>query len=129
MKQVSSFQVTSPCIKDGPVQEGTKCTWTRVHLLGGAVDGAVVDAIDDVMGVHPVHGASHGLGSTENLLHRTGELLGLATSWKTTLPPLLFWYSISFMPWARSSPDSVLKCPANPWRAWSSRLNQELMER
>ena len=28
------------------------------------------------MGVHPVHGASHGLGSTENLLHRTGELLG-----------------------------------------------------
>merc|ERR1711934_531032 len=38
-------------------------------------------------------------------------VVGLATSWKTTLPPLLVWYSISFMPWARSSPDSVLKCP------------------
>merc|ERR1711974_386907 len=44
-------------------------------------------------------------------------VVGLAMSWKTTLPPLLVWYSISFMPWARSSPDSVLKCSANPWRA------------
>merc|ERR1712037_281004 len=55
-------------------------------------------------------------------------VVGMATSWKTTLPTLLFWYSIRFMQWARSSQDSVLKCPANPWRAWSSRLNQELME-
>merc|ERR1712172_282129 len=36
-------------------------------------------------------------------------VVGLATSWKTTLPPRLVWYSISFTPWARSSPDSVLK--------------------
>merc|ERR1712212_181373 len=41
-------------------------------------------------------------------------VVSLAMSWKTTLPPLLVWYSISFMPWARSSPDSVLKCSANP---------------
>merc|ERR1712172_20012 len=30
-------------------------------------------------------------------------------TYKTTLPPRLVWYSISFIPWARSSPDSVLK--------------------
>merc|ERR1712107_804290 len=30
-------------------------------------------------------------------------VVGLAMSWKTTRPPLLVWYSINFMPWARSS--------------------------
>merc|ERR1712029_415551 len=34
-------------------------------------------------------------------------VVGLAMSWKTPLPPLLVRYSINFMPWARSSPDSV----------------------
>merc|ERR1719447_198650 len=45
-------------------------------LLGGAVDGAVVDAIDDVVGVHAVHGAANRLGSAKHLLHGAGELLG-----------------------------------------------------
>ena len=45
-------------------------------LLGGAVDGAVVDAINDVMGVHPVHSAAYRLGSAKHLLHGAGELLG-----------------------------------------------------
>merc|ERR1711936_1103410 len=36
-------------------------------------------------------------------------VVGLAMSWKTTRPPLLVWYSINFMPWARSSFDSFLK--------------------
>ena len=44
-------------------------------LLGGAVDGAIVDAIDDVMGVHAVHSAANGLGSAKHLLHGAGELL------------------------------------------------------
>ena len=44
-------------------------------LLGGAVDGAIVDAIDDVMGVHAVHGAANRLSSAKHLLHGAGELL------------------------------------------------------
>merc|ERR1712002_1296854 len=49
-------------------------------------------------------------------------LLGLAISWKTTRPPLFAWYSISFIPWARSSSEFFWKKEANPGRAWSSRL-------
>ena len=45
-------------------------------LLGGAVDGAIVDAINDVMGVHPVHSAANRLSSAKHLLHGAGELLG-----------------------------------------------------
>merc|ERR1719150_3146319 len=45
-------------------------------LLGGAVDGAIVNAINDVMGVHPVHSAANRLGSAKHLLHGAGELLG-----------------------------------------------------
>ena len=44
-------------------------------LLGGTVDGAIVDAIDDVMGVHAVHGAANRLSSAKHLLHGAGELL------------------------------------------------------
>merc|ERR1711936_733481 len=56
-------------------------------------------------------------------------LLGLAMSWNTTLPPLLDWYAISFIPCSRSSPELFSKNLANPWRAWSSRLKNEAMER
>ena len=45
-------------------------------LLGGAVDGAIIDAINDVMRVHPVHSAANGLGSAKHLFHRARELLG-----------------------------------------------------
>ena len=45
-------------------------------LLGGAVDGAIVDAINDVVGVHPVHSAANRLSSAKHLLHGAGELLG-----------------------------------------------------
>merc|ERR1719341_191997 len=38
-------------------------------------------------------------------------VVGLAMSWKTTLPPLLFWYSISFIPWHASS---ALSCSLSP---------------
>merc|ERR1719411_752705 len=44
-------------------------------LLGGAVDGTIVDAINDVVGVHAVHSAANGLGSAKHLFHGTGELL------------------------------------------------------
>ena len=36
-------------------------------LLRGTVDGAVVDTVDDVVGILPVHGAADGLGGAENL--------------------------------------------------------------
>merc|ERR1719150_2930203 len=40
-------------------------------LLGGAVD----DAINDIMGVHPVHSAANRLSSAKHFLHGAGELL------------------------------------------------------
>ena len=51
-----------------------------IHFLsslgGGALDGAVVDAVDDVMGVLPVHGAADRMGGAEDLLHHAGKLPG-----------------------------------------------------
>ena len=44
-------------------------------LLGGAVDSAIVDAIDDVVGVHPVHSTANRLSSAKHLFHGAGELL------------------------------------------------------
>ena len=48
----------------------------QTSLLRGTVDGAIVDAINDIVWVHPVHGAAHRLSGAEHLLHRAGELLG-----------------------------------------------------
>ena len=53
-------------------------------------------------------------------------VVGLAMSWKTTLPPLLFWYFMNFWPCSRSSSEFFLKNSENPWRAWSSLLKKEL---
>jgi hypothetical protein len=38
-------------------------------LLGGTINGSVVDSIDDVMRSHAVHCAAHRLGRSKNLLH------------------------------------------------------------
>merc|ERR1711934_760114 len=47
----------------------------RYHSLTvGTVDGTVVDSIDDIMRILPVHGATHGLGCTKHLLHGSREL-------------------------------------------------------
>ena len=45
-------------------------------LTVGAVDGSIVDSIDDIVGVLAVHGAAHRLGRAQHLLHGAGELLG-----------------------------------------------------
>merc|ERR1719411_564448 len=47
----------------------------NTKLGRGALDGSVVDAVDDVMRIHAVHGAAHGLRGAENLLHAAAELL------------------------------------------------------
>ena len=47
----------------------------NTKLGRGALDGSVVDAIDDVMRIHAVHGAAHGLRGAEDLLHAAAELL------------------------------------------------------
>ena len=57
-----------------PVLKGQQFTNAAVgmwKLLGGTLDGAVVDAIDDVMGRHAVNGAADRLGRTQHLLHHT----------------------------------------------------------
>ena len=45
------------------------------NLSSGALDRTVVDTIDDVMGIHAVHRAAHGLCGAEDFLHAAGELL------------------------------------------------------
>merc|ERR1740128_1050417 len=45
-------------------------------LLGGAVDGAIVDTIDDIVRVLTVHSAADRLCGAKNFLHGAGELLG-----------------------------------------------------
>ena len=60
-----------------PVLKGQQYTNAAVgmwKLLGGTLDGAVVDAIDDVMGRHAVNGAADRLGRTQHLLHHTREV-------------------------------------------------------
>ena len=47
----------------------------NTKLGRGALDGSVVDAVDDVMRIHAVHGAADGLRGAENLLHAAAELL------------------------------------------------------
>merc|ERR1712037_783757 len=87
------------------LKEVTKVSVALVSCHLVQVEEALVDRLLQLeSGLHASSGVPHSM------------VVGLAMSWKTTLPPLLVWYSISFMPWARSSPDSVLKCPANPWR-------------
>jgi hypothetical protein len=46
------------------------------RLLFGDLDGSIVDALDNVVGVLAVHGASDGLGRAEDLLDGTGKSLG-----------------------------------------------------
>merc|ERR1740128_522024 len=45
-------------------------------LLRGAVDGAIVDTIDDIVRVLTVHSAADRLCGAKNFLHGAGELLG-----------------------------------------------------
>merc|ERR1719411_2158243 len=47
----------------------------NTKLGRGALDGSVIDTVDDVMRIHAVHGAAHGLRGAENLLHVAAELL------------------------------------------------------
>jgi hypothetical protein len=65
----------------GPAKRPTNassCDGMRMHylgsLFGGALDGSVVDSIDDIVGRHPVHGAAHRLSGAQHLLHHPGEL-------------------------------------------------------
>ena len=46
---------------------------------------------------------------------------GLQTSWKTTRPPRMFWYEISFMACPLSSSEFSRNLLANPCKATSSR--------
>ena len=45
-------------------------------LLLGAVNVTAVDAVNDVMGLLSVDGASHGLGRAQDLLHDAAKVLG-----------------------------------------------------
>merc|ERR1719471_1582501 len=45
------------------------------EVLFDLLGGAVIDAIDDVVGVHAVHSAANRLSSAKHLLHGAGELL------------------------------------------------------
>ena len=47
----------------------------NTKLGRGALDGSVIDTVDDVMRIHAVHGAADGLRGAENLLHAAAELL------------------------------------------------------
>ena len=48
----------------------------RARLLLGNLDGSIVDALDNVVGVLAVNGASDRLGRAEDLLDGAGERLG-----------------------------------------------------
>merc|ERR1719361_1988286 len=50
---------------------------TRDHKsLIRTIDLPVIDLINHVVRIHSVHGAPHGLGGPQDLLHHSGELLG-----------------------------------------------------
>jgi hypothetical protein len=79
------FRLLSDILKKvvGPAKRPTyasSCDGMRMYyfdsLLGGPLDGSVVDSIDDIVGRHPVHGAAHRLSGAQHLLHHPGELPG-----------------------------------------------------